>query len=747
MPRLHAYATLTVAGAVAVTAELSVLAGDVPYEVIATLDLDDAPVAIAMAAPGAVQEAGFEVRVAGVAIPRDSLVGTIEVNRSRREAIQSANFTVNLDEWGVSPLGDPYANLGSPTGISEIDILGVYRNDATGTVYRYPLITRGVVDNVTRESHPEHGHTETYQVLDEMARFSRMPVTLILPPGHGLPTGRMQRKTLELAGDTHFALEDGRRRFKEVQLVDADPVASAQEWGDVEGRVLRKDRRGNTVNPELDPASPPAAVLTLTEDDFLEVSSVSQVIPCDAVTDVTVTGTEQIHGEAEEPCGSVTAPPVENKTFRVFAVPVCVYVQDGSCNLTATGESSEARMDLYSLTLSWQTKRCGVVQAEGSESWLYFNPEAARYYYTGGDHFCVNGVYLNGDATEEGSEPAFIGRRATWTMIGRSRKNHYYDAPDWYGPVFAGEGGANDFTFTATGGEPTGRRLGSVTTVEGYYNPQTAAKEQTEDPPVSFDTLDFRDVFSTGAGVTVRDSRETFIVTSRTYETVQAAGGYIQDERTFSQGYAILPNGRTYQYTDGSLSDTPDETFAQTNLDQTSYIPTGENQHKRITTHFPLGESPVTDPDEDVASAPPAVEYLPEYQDAQDQAFIGEEDATFGVTARAGETKPIKVQITAPDLLRTHLPRKVKTQYPYAEDGDELYGAGVRVIRESLVFSITGTLLANFLLAEDVRVNLTFRPLGVVAQDVVIDQIGYSGGPDEDYLTRVTFDLMPPRAA
>lgn len=739
MPRLYAYATLACAGAVAVVAELSATNGSVDWETTATLDLDSTPATIALPPPGTVQEAGIEILVDGVAISADALVGSWEVNRSRREAIQGGSFTVALSEWGVSPLGDPYATLGSPTGLAEIEFWGVYRDDATGTVYRYPLLKKGVVDNVGRDSSP-NGHTESYQVLDGMARWSRVPVTLILPPGHGLPTGRMVKKIFQQAGATAFDLDDGRRRYKELQLVDADPVAAAQEVCDIEGRMVRQDRHGNIVAPELDPSNPPAAAVVIDEEDILELASVSVVFPGDVVTEVTATGTEQVHTDsAVEACGIEVGPDIEVKTFRTFQVWEASFVQTGACTLTVNTPSTEPRHDLYTLTVTRQTKRCGVVVREESWSYAYFNPEAARYSWTSGTRACRNGVYLDADATEEGSEPAYVLKRDIWSLIGHTVKTYYYDAPNWWGPV-----GTAEWLHLLEGsplGSETGLYLGSVTEVFGWYNPQTAAKAQPGSP-TSFDELDFRDVFQQGAGLTVRDSQQTFQLTSRIVEVVQAADGFIEKTLLFTYGYAILPNGHTYQYSGGELSEEPDETIALLNLEDTSYIPTGDNVHKVIRVNSALDAAPVME-ETTVAGAPPAAEYLPEYEPYDDDTFLDEEDATFGVQALAGETRPIKVKVSADDLLLTHLPRSVKTQYPYAEDEDELFGAAVRVIRESLIVGVQVTLAANFLLAEDVRVNLTHRPVGITAREMAIDAIAWSGGADQPTLTRLSLDLYP----
>src|SRR5262249_22666859 len=159
------YATVTTAGGVLAAATVTAAAGSVGWEVTAAVEADATPAIIAAAPIGTVQEAGVEVYVGGVQVPPSSLVGAWEVDRDRRASIQQAQFSVALSEWGVSPLGDPFAALGSSTGVREIEIYGTYRGNSK--VYRYPLIKRAIADNVQRQVGAESvQNIETAHALD-----------------------------------------------------------------------------------------------------------------------------------------------------------------------------------------------------------------------------------------------------------------------------------------------------------------------------------------------------------------------------------------------------------------------------------------------------------------------------------------------------------------------------------------------------------------------------------------------------
>jgi hypothetical protein len=748
--RVYAYAAVTIAAGVCGVASLTVDASGSAWEQTASVTLDGSAGVIAFARDGIAQEAGVEVVVGGTTLNLDDLVGGGEVRRSRREHVQSAHFAVKLSEWGVSPLGDPFAALGSPTGTEEIEVWGCYRDDVTGQVHRLPLLLRGTADTVSRDSGPS-GHVESYEVLDQFARWARVPVSMTLPPGHGLTTGRITRKLLEAAGETEFALEDGRQRHKELQLIDGDAVATAQERNDVEGRILRSDRFGRAVNPTLKPNSY-AAPVVVTEVDFLELAVVRVVFPPDVITKVIASGTAQVHAEADAVCGDVVGPDIRNEVYKYFAPFNAAGLQGGGCTITPLFPSEEPRQQLYSLTITRQTTRCDKVRHEESESWAWFDPEAARRVWSGGARTCVSGVYLPAGATDDDDDgsPAYAVPRAFWALIGRTVTDRYYDAPGWQGPPIVDAAGNNDFHLQGSPlGSETGRYLGSISRGQSYYNPRAAKKVQSG-TPVPFEELDVTDVFELGNGETVRDSVQTFMETAVEIELVRSSteSGFIEAENLITKAWAIVPNGTRCQFSDGSLSEHSVEQFTVARDETTSYAPTGQNVHvqTRVVSKISGEQEPTTV--DTVAQAPPTVEYLPGYEPYDEQAFLDEEDATSLVEAKRGDTRPIEVEVSADGLLPMHFPREVKANYPHAEDEDELATAGLSMIRESCIIKATGTMGANFVVVEGAPLLVTHRPSGIgVAREAVLDAVAWQCGPGQPATATWSIDFYPPEEA
>ena len=747
--RVYAHAAVTIAAGVSAVASLTVDGNSPAWEQVATVTLDGTPSAIAFARDGAVQEAGVEVVIGGVTLSLDDLVGGWEVRRSRREHVQSAHFSAPLSEWGVSPLGDPFAALGSPTGLKEIEFWGCYRDDATGEVFRYPLLLRGTSDTVSRDSGPS-GHVESYEVLDQFARWSRVPVSMTLPPGHGLTTGRITRKALELAGETQFALEDGRQRHKEFQLIDGDAVAASQERNDVEGRVVRSNRHGRAVNPTLKPASHLAPV-AVTEEDFLEIAVVRVVFPPDVITKVIASGTAQVHEEPGAVCADVLSPDLRVEVTKTFAPFNAGGIQSGACTITPLSPSEEARRQLFSLTINRQITRCDVVKHEESERWEYIDPEAARYQWSSGTRACVNGVYLQAGAAEDDGTPGYAVNRAYWALVGRTVTDRYYDAPGWTGPLVVDAAGNNDAHLQGSPpGEATGKYLGSISRGRSYYNPRAAAKVQGGGPAVPFEELDFDDVYQLGNGETVRDAVQTFMDTSLEVELVRAANesGFIESRELFTWGFAVVPNGQRCQFSDGLLSEDDVEQFVVAQDETTAYAPSGQNVHIRTRVVSKISGEVEPPTAETVAQAPPTVEYLPGYAPYNEREFMDEEDAAFAVEAKRGDTRPIEATVAADGLLTTHFPRIVKANFPYAEDDDELHAAGLSMIRESCIIKATGTLGANFIVAEGAPLLVTHRPSGIgVARPGVLDAVTWRGGPDEPTTAAWSIDFYPPESA
>lgn len=760
--------------------------GEADWTVDTTLTIDSTPATLALPGfYGVVQEAGFEVYVDGTLVKG---IGPITVSRAQNESQQSFSFMIELDEPGVSALGDPFAKLGPPTGISEIDIYGVYRGD-NGTVYRYPLILGGIVDNSAREcAIGKPGYREVHNGLDKGARFARQLITQILPAGHGLRRNRIVAKFLEAAGETDTgSLQGGERAFKEIQFVDADPVQAAQEIIDVENRRLRWNRRGKPIMPKLKPDSYSSA-MDITEADILRISIVKIDAPADAVTEVTATGTEQVTDE-EETCG-FTPHETTVEAYSNFAPAEAYYSQGSGCALTALTVNAIADHQLNSLVITRTVTYCDTVIFEEVLEYGYFNPKTARYSWNApgdgtdnGTWDCIgsipaSGVYLYSDATVNGNEDAYAYRVEKWFPIRHTTVVHCFDSPG-FSPLSPGSR-FEHMPVTMLGSTPpgytgydNGRYLGYYRITRGWYAPEEATLFRYANPASSAWEYWHRDgVHRFGSGMGVWDGSlpdafevpglstfgayvpglnrgpsrgERFTVTEAEIKFIKSTeDGYVSGETTNIYGWAIHPLGNDYQFADGQLSDVDHEELILRYTNQTTYRQVSETTMSTTVTTKELGRSARQTITTEEGSLPGAT-YLPGYEPVVPTTVDGEEDLAEAVDARSGVSQLIKIVVEADDLLVSHLQRPIKVNFPYAESLDELANIAVALIEESLTFEISLTLAANFLLEEGSIVRLTYRPGGIEARYCVVDEITWThdGEKTSPVLTNMILRLYP----
>ncbi len=725
---------------------------EVETEFTIEAEIDASAMEMAFPAPGFVQEAGIEVRVSGTGINRTFVVNDYSVSRSRRSVTQQYSFVIKLEEWGIDPLGDPFLKLGSPTGKEEIDIYGVYRHPTTFAIAKFPLIRRGVIDNVQRTSSPDGGHMDSFNGADAAVRYQRQPVTIIYPPGHGMRREQMGEKALRTAGETHFRLEQCHQAWKEVQLIDADAAGNFQEWVDVEGRQVRWDRNGDVVCPKLYRPPPAVAPFEIDEEDILSLSVITVSFPADVVTEVTATGNQQLL--ADEDDGAKTSCRTVS-TYKVYRPFHASFVQNTDCTLSVVppdGGPSPERI-LVNLVEVCQTFRDGVLIREETKEWQWAIPEAARFYWVAGDTWhCIAGVYLSSGAVA-GSGDSTIAHpvpREKWTLVHHVITNHFYNALGWAGPppVFGDArvvqpwvGHFGEHYDPAVQGY-SGEYLGSDTWTYGWYNQRTALKQVV--PGTSLEDTEPRNgVKVTAEKKAVKNYAQSFGLTNREVKTVEGANdGFVARESSFSYAWAPIPDGDSYLFEDGTPSSTADELMILVNSDSTAYTLGEENSHTEVRVTEPIRQQ-----SEVVVSTkeggPPAMTYLPGYEPAQDHNQMTEEDLANSSPARIQETQPIKVFIAVPELLTDHLPRIVKVDFPYAETADELDEAATSIIRDSMIVGIDLELAVNFALAEDIFVKLTHHPAGLVDKMCIIDSITWSGAPESPQTTSLHLELYP----
>jgi hypothetical protein len=703
-----------------------------PWEAIGTLEVDGSTSDAAVPRAGTVQEVGLEVEVSGAAVPLGELLG-VEVDRDWSRPTQSWGFSMPLAE-SAARFGSPYDRVGPGMGKQEVDVFGTYRT-ATG-VHRFPLIRGGIVDNSQRRA-GAGAYVEQFSGGDKGARRDRRNVTLVLPAGHGLYRDRIIRDVYALAGETAFRLERMRQAYKEVQLVDSAAPDLPAELAATEGRALYYDRAGALTNPKIGVRGNKPILLTLEEGDLLLIADVESSHPGDVVTDVTLTGTEQVVREPEEACGLETHPPQEVVIFGPYTPWHATYSQGSGCGLTDLDPLLLPLPDdtPISRTRTTIVERCGVVVMEMVEVFGWKRIETARYQYgAAGALNCRGGVFLDADAMVNGSEPAFAQSfERPDILLSRTVTRHFYDKP---GFGFTGNHLVTDPEHKlVTGSGTTGYRLGSVTTTDAWRHVRKALKVRV--PGTSWEEVDpTNGLLVTGNGEGVAEASESFGRIGKQVEVVDTdAKGYIDSETVYDQGFALRP-GNGYQFAGGDTFASQTEVFGLRGWRVNAYLSkAGEAGHKFVSVpYFYDGTTAKAQPGtiEDRDGARPAVDRIqPEGEDAFDPTlFETDEEREAARNARPTESRQIKVRMSAPSLLATHEPREVKTSLSWAENIVDLAEAAAHIILLSCRHAILFTTAANFGLKEGDWIRLRCRANGMqLDHDLEIQAMRASSGP------------------
>ncbi|HEX9641945.1 MAG TPA: hypothetical protein VGB13_11605, partial [Candidatus Krumholzibacteria bacterium] len=662
--------------------------------------------------------------------------GGLSVERDVHRTMQTWAFQVPVSADGVGYFGSPFARVGPAIGKQDVDVYGTYRT-ATG-VHRYPLIRYGLCDSSGRSSGPD-GHLESFEGTDVGGRRDRKTVTLVIPAGHGLPAEGVVRRLMALAGETRFRLEACARMDKEVPAVDANPVGLSAEIMEAKSRALLWDRDGNLVNPKLGARNGRPIQAVLEERDLIAAATVQLQSPGDVVTEVTLTGTQQVTRTAEEQCGHESVP-TEITVEAPYLPWHAAFSQSGACTLTPLSPAAGlAEVQPISVTRNIVERRCGVVLSETVEVWAWKRIEAARYLFTSGVRSC-RVVYLDADGTINGSEPAFVESSERWRLISRTVKRHYYNQAG-YGNAPSGTGEPWADAFSVEGGTfidgveqnpppKRGYRLGSITDSYGWYQVRRALKEAI--PATPWEEIDPSDGLALGNGEGVVAATESFMQTGREVEVIDSTDdGYLEAVRLYRYGFMRRP-GNSFQYADGSESAQETENFGLTGLDQTTYaMPRGaESSHSFVSTRFAFDGAAarlIESQSGNAEGAPPPADRIPAEGEAAFDPTLFEtpEESEAARTARATEAQQIKVRMTAPELLTTHESREVKTSSSWAETLEELAEEAARIILQSAAHGVLFSTPANFQLAEGHWIRLRCRPIGV-DHDVEIQSVRYS---------------------
>jgi hypothetical protein len=723
MPTVSAWVVAAATGAGAQTFMVSAYAvdGSPPSAAEATISgsADATFAAAVLGLPGApAVEAGFELWVDGELTDQSQLLGRVEVDQQLDRPMQTWRVDLRLDTPdGV--FGNPLVRGAPSTGVAPITIYAAYRQ--SGQVYRFPLVTNGIATKSKRRGEISPGTTVGYREelsgTDAMGRFDHQPVTAIIDAGSGLTRDRAIQQLLEPIGDLATALEVMGTLNREVQIVDGDPYQLAQEWCDLEGRRLLRDRAGFLWNPReglLNNARAQAPVMTLDEYAIVSVQEQSEEVNAEVPTYVTLTGTKQIV-TPPQPTAAHTSK-VQEVVTSGWRVPAqAAFLQGSDCSLGPVGSSGslDPQFEEFELQRTTFEYLGGVLVAQTVETYAFVWLEAARYRWDEATHAqtCIAGVYLPAGAVASDQNGAYAEQNEHWRLIGRVRTEYYYDWIGFQGP----DGDPTDpwhlaFKGTAQSSEANGSAylLGTITATESYYSRRAAWKQaETSTPWQSIDPID--GTYFRGGGDAVADPTAAWYLTKKQVVVHQVdKSGLLVSTTEYDYGFNVYPGSMyLYQAGDAQESSQPQETFELTGFSSTTYVQVDESTVQTAEATFSYDGSTYTPATATKITtgpgAPPSGTRLPESITAPQT----------GSVAEPSNTQPIKVRVKADALLGTHVPYVLKTSLAWAEDEQELANAGLYLIERAAAVPVTITTRLLGMLCVGDWVHLTQRILGI----------------------------------
>lgn len=708
---------------------------------------------------------GFELRVDGVALDLADCTGGWSVSRSLDQRLQTwqVEFVLN-DEDG--PLGNPFDTLGPPTCLKTVDLYGVYL--ISGAQVLVPLIVGGIADMTTRTG-GLGGYMESMSGVDRGGRYDRKVVTLVLQPGHGLPRGRVVRELAKQAGETQYLLDDGRLCTKEVQVVDGDWTSVAAELMDTEGRALIWNRDGYLTNPKRGRPVGETSTWELTEADFDASSGVSVSHMADILTDVTLTGWQQI---ARDGCDRKETR-TETEVRTEYTPYRQGYTQTGG-GYAATAAAPSPTLRRYSLVIQESESFCNTTVFERTRRYGWRNWQVPRYEWNAGTA-TWDRLSCFVDENTDGSAPGYSYQDEQWSLLEQVDTRYYYDRTGFrladnrnaYSAISASSlGGVAPGLWNAPpadwiaygrgdgGGNITNNNfyLGRITEtwqpkrIEGHIKSRGAADLPFADEPDSG-----ADVYGDGLGVAsvtwtsinwgIVDPGATIGAVSGLAEglllvgcEVQASydeldGGWVTRDVTDLFGWYRnrTETGLYYYASDGTASDDAYEDLGWITRETTTYTVVDEATHtKQIITADMNGAVSQVVTEKGLEGYGPALPRLDLEELSGDGYETGEQDE-FARSAARKSTKQIKVQVIATGLETCHTKGVLKTEMPWAEDEDELVEIAERMIADSAAATISATLAGcNYFVEPGQMHRWKFRPIGL-DHDVRVTAVTWSG--------------------
>lgn len=663
--------------------------------------------------PGlATQFVGWRIDVDGVTIsPR--MYSGVRVHLDR-EGPSNATFSCpihadvpgSLTESTESPIGSPFDYAGSAPGKKPIDIYGRYAGPSG--VVEIPLITGGLVTSQDGSSSPD---VDVFNVTDREARYDREAVDALseVPQGHGLTRGALTRRLMRDGEDpvpaALLALAPGAHCYKGLDMPNAQRFAVGRQLWDPENRLLRFDSTGHLVNPLRVGCDSGARVEATISDAELSRGGAGRSGRSDIVTEICITGVEQITSELGA-CESVT-----KSTFQVtatlFAAQVAPLEQrtsDGHLISTAHVQA-DPTLQMTQRVRSWSTYECGTLVREIvlTEAWKW--ARAARYYFDATTARAIDGWYS-----------CWVADGAADTAGGGTEEAYAWDAERFVPTSIV----QREFYYTGfPTAEPTGEYLTRVVEREGGWlmrdgSVKSRAAVDGGDASDAWETRDYSGAGGpsvnraqvTAGDAGVYDQQEYYFdagigpvpaelpavprtaasyssplrITTTTYDLTED-GRYQLAKHDVTETWTRRPSGTDFLYSDGSTSQDRQMVWLTVERVDQFYAPGADDVgHTATTITSRLGANPVT-VTESRDGYLPAAEKKNEVE--VPEGFYESGEAAEGRAASWYEKRDIEAEDKLPaSMLEHHYTRKVILDSPFAENGTELGDEARRRLRE-----------------------------------------------------------------
>jgi hypothetical protein len=768
MPASGSYSDLVCKiAAVVSTAELAVIVNareSSPLDSELALSFTSDATAAIMARPKTTtpQCVALIIKVDGTDVALSDVIGGVSVSRSYDQRLQSWKFSVALRD-PLGPFGSPFNHAGPALCKRQIDFYGAYLT-STG-LHVIPLIRGGVVDASSRQA-SSSGFTEDFQGVDRGGRFDQKTATLVLPPGHGLARGAVIRRLAREAGETQTALEGTARMLKEVQVVDGDWLSIAAEIEEVENRRVLWNADGYLSNPRVGrPRSGERLDFDFVEADFLSMDEVQVDSKADILTDVTLTGVQQLPRPTDA-CGDESVPTSVETIASTYTLAVPAFSQSTGGVYTPQSPMSPQENVRTRLILHEQTTRCGTLVWERTTTWTLTNPLAGRFVWDGGAHEWDHLACFTDSGSDDDS-PAVQYYRELFRKTEVSETWYYYNRerfrrgdlvdPNVYAPLHAENGVVG--TGADEAGAQLGFYLGSVTRKSAVYAPRAAVKTRdigagypydswdTIEPSGGLEVFGDKSAWDTSpslpwnvGGLDVAGSiskGEALIPVSEVVECQFASdAGFLELTlaTTFSWG---ARRGSANLFGDGNMYSEDRESWRQMGTEENLYIKSGENLYTVVTSHTGIDGTPGdTTVSRGQAGAGPAIGKM-EVQETSAATYDSTAEQTASQTnARRSDTKQIKVQVIAAGLEDCHEKGILKTEEPWAEDENELEAMAKAFIEDSAALTVRFTRPADFFLRECQVGHLRHVPIDL-DDNARIKSVTWDKSPGSPLTTKV----------